>query len=190
VISTHNLQGRNLQLLHSENVFYATLTEQSDANSNQQPEGFKVRHATHRATRLGNNGNNTGYNAGVPQGTVTSPILFNILINSLPDIILSIKGIRMKLFADNVIIWVNGKSPTELEKTMRRALTRLKKWTEDNGLTINASKTTYDFYTTAHQVPEIQLYLGNDKIEYCENPTYLKISRQKTKREITYLPNC
>jgi hypothetical protein len=62
---------------------------------------------------------------------------------------------------------------------MNRALARLKKWTEDNGLTINASKTTYDFYTTAHQVPEIQLYLGNDKIEYCENPTYLGITLDK-----------
>jgi hypothetical protein len=59
---------------------------------------------------------------------------------------------------------------------MNRALARLKKWTEDNRLTINASKTTYDFYTTAHQVPEIKLYLGNDKIEYCGNPTYLGIT--------------
>jgi hypothetical protein len=66
----------------------------------------------------------------------------------------------MKLFADDVIIWVSGKSHTKLERTMNRALARLKKWTEDNGLTINASKTTYDLYTTAHQVPEIQLYLG------------------------------
>jgi hypothetical protein len=84
----------------------------------------------------------------------------------------------MKLFADDVIIWVSGKCHTELERTMNRALARLKKWTEDNGLTINASKTTYDFYfyTTTHQVPEIQIYLGNDKIEYCENPTYLGIT--------------
>jgi hypothetical protein len=82
----------------------------------------------------------------------------------------------MKLFADYVIIWVSGKSHTELERIMNRALARLKKLTEDNGLTINASKITYDFYTTAHQVPEIQLYLGNDKIEYCENPTYLGIT--------------
>jgi hypothetical protein len=59
---------------------------------------------------------------------------------------------------------------------MNLALARLKKWTEENGLTIIASKTTYDFHTTAHQVLEIELYLGNDKIEYCENPTYLGIT--------------
>jgi hypothetical protein len=77
----------------------------------------------------------------------------------------------MKLFAD-VIIGISGKSHTKLVNAMSLASTRFKKWTEDNGLTINASKTTYYFYTTAHQVPEIQLYLGNDKIAYCENPTY------------------
>jgi hypothetical protein len=114
-------------------------------------------------------------NAGVPQGTLTSPILFNILINSLPDI-LNIEGIRIKLFADDVIIWISGKTHPKLTRTINLALARLKKWTEENGLTINASKTTYGFYTTAHQVPEIELYLGNDKIEYCENPTYLGIT--------------
>jgi hypothetical protein len=54
VTSTHNLRGRNLQLLHSENGFYATRTAQADADSNQQPESSNVRHATHSTTRLGN----------------------------------------------------------------------------------------------------------------------------------------
>jgi hypothetical protein len=63
------------------------------------------------------------------------------------------------LFADDVIIWISGKSHQKLTRTMNLALARLKKWTEENGLTINASKTTYDFNTTAHQVPEIELYL-------------------------------
>jgi hypothetical protein len=116
-------------------------------------------------------------NAGIPQGTVTSPILFNTLINSLPDSILIIDGIRIKLFAGDVIIWISGKSHQKLTRTMNLALARLKKWTEENGLTINASKTTHHFYTTAHQVPEIELCLGNDKIKYwCENPTYLGIT--------------
>jgi hypothetical protein len=34
-------------------VIYATLTAQADADSNQQPESSKARHATHSATRLG-----------------------------------------------------------------------------------------------------------------------------------------
>jgi hypothetical protein len=51
----------NLQLLHSENGFYTTLTAQADADSNQQPESSKVRHATHSATRLGNFRRNTKF---------------------------------------------------------------------------------------------------------------------------------
>jgi hypothetical protein len=53
VTSTHNLRGMNLQLLHSENGFYAILTVQADADSNQQTASSKIRHATHSATRLG-----------------------------------------------------------------------------------------------------------------------------------------
>jgi hypothetical protein len=72
-------------------------------------------------------------NAGVPQGTVTSPIIFNISKNSLPDSILCIEGIRMNnLFAGDVIIWISGKSHTKLVNAMNLALVRLKKWTEDN----------------------------------------------------------
>jgi hypothetical protein len=125
--------------------------------------------------------------AGVPQGTVTCPLLFNILINILPGSILSIEGKRMMLFADDIIIWVSGKSHTKLERNMYRALATLKKWTEDNGLTINTSKTMYDFYATAHQVPEIQLYLGNDKIEYCENSTYLGITLERKLKGKSYI---
>jgi hypothetical protein len=42
------LPGRNLQLLHSENGFYATLTAQADTDSNQQPE-FLGQYAIHTA---------------------------------------------------------------------------------------------------------------------------------------------
>jgi hypothetical protein len=71
---------------------------------------------------------------------------------------------------------------------MNLVLVRLKKWTEeDNGLTIDASKTTYDFYTTAHHISKIQLYLGNDKIAYCENPTYLGIILDKKLKGKSYI---
>jgi hypothetical protein len=48
-----HLEGRYLQLLQSKNGFYAILTAQADADSNQQTAGPKVSHTTHSATRLG-----------------------------------------------------------------------------------------------------------------------------------------
>jgi len=52
VTSTQTLRGRNLQLLQSENSFYATIAAQADADSNKQSDSPKVRHATHSAKRL------------------------------------------------------------------------------------------------------------------------------------------
>jgi hypothetical protein len=49
----HLASKESIQLMHSENGFYAILAAQADADSNQQTASSNVKHATHSATRLG-----------------------------------------------------------------------------------------------------------------------------------------
>jgi hypothetical protein len=43
-------------------------------------------------------------------------------------------------------------------------------------LTVNTSKTTFDYYTLKHTIPKFNLTLRNNTINYSPNPTYLGIT--------------
>ena len=113
---------------------------------------------------------------GVPQGTVTSPMLFNVLINDLPEALKAVPEIKVKMFADDVIIWTSGYDTNDMEITMNKALRILQNWVTENELTVNTSKTTYDFFTLKRTVPDFQLHLGDKKIEHKPNSVYLGIT--------------
>jgi hypothetical protein len=81
-------------------------------------------------------------------------MLFNVLINELPDALKTVPGIKVKMFADDVIIWISGSDPAELESRMNLALQKLHDWVKEYKLTVNTSKskTTYDYYTLKHTI--------------------------------------
>lgn len=83
---------------------------------------------------------------GTPQGAVISPLLANIYLDPL-DHLTAAKGIQMVRYADDFVILC----PSEPEA--RQALDLVKRWVEENGLTLhpdktrllNAEKASFDF---------------------------------------------
>jgi hypothetical protein len=114
---------------------------------------------------------------GVPQGTGTSPMFFNIFIDYLPDALKTVPGIKLKMFADDVIIWVCGSDPAELESLMNLALQKLHEWVKENVLTVYTSKTTYDYCTPKHTIPKFNLTLGNNTTTTVQIPHILVSTR-------------
>ncbi|GFX16730.1 putative RNA-directed DNA polymerase from transposon X-element [Trichonephila clavipes] len=86
---------------------------------------------------------------GLPQGTVISPILFNIFINDLPDLLASDGLTNTALFADDLAIWCSTpkRDQSKLNTILNLTLERLHLWCIENNMTVNLKKTTCQFFT-------------------------------------------
>ncbi|GFX99344.1 putative rna-directed dna polymerase from transposon bs [Trichonephila clavipes] len=78
---------------------------------------------------------------GLPQGTVISPILFNIFINDLPDLLASDGLTNTALFADDLAIWCSTpkKDQSKLNTILNLTLERLHLWCIENNMTSDVS---------------------------------------------------
>lgn len=72
--------------------------------------------------------------AGTPQGAVISPLLANIYLHPLDELMLR-HGYRMVRFADDFVVLCKSREEAEA------ALAEIRRWVEDNGLRLNSSKT-------------------------------------------------
>ncbi|GFX80484.1 uncharacterized protein LOC103524116 [Trichonephila clavipes] len=78
---------------------------------------------------------------GLPQGTVISPILFNIFINDLPDLLASDGLTNTALFADDLAIWCSTpkRDQSKLNTILNLTLERLHLWCIENNMTSDVS---------------------------------------------------
>ena len=77
---------------------------------------------------------------GVPQGSILGPLLFLLYIN---DLSLSSSKIFTLLFADDSNLFLSGKNPNELVKTMNNEIIKIIDWLKVNKLSLNIDKTHY-----------------------------------------------
>ena len=82
-------------------------------------------------------------NRGVPQGSGISPILFIMLLTTLPKI----DPVKSEEFADDVCYSMTSGNIGECEFLLQPAINRFLEWAEKTGLTINASKTKSMLFT-------------------------------------------
>ena len=93
----------------------------------------------------------TSCSRGVPQGSVLGPLLFLLYTRKVPEVLSATKTIKSVLFADDILIYCSGKTPTTLAACLSEAATRLGTWLAERGLCINVNKTKAMLLPPKHQ---------------------------------------
>ena len=76
---------------------------------------------------------------GVPQGGVLSVALFAVAINDIGDELP--RAVGRSLFVDDLAVWYSASSARHTARQLQLAVTRLEKWSKENGLRFSTAKT-------------------------------------------------
>ena len=83
---------------------------------------------------------------GCPQGGVLSPILWNIVVDEIIELLNS-SGIYCQGYADDIVILIKGKHLNTMSELLNNAFRKIESWCVDKGLTVNPSKTELVLFT-------------------------------------------
>ena len=114
---------------------------------------------------------------GVVQGGVISPLLFNILIDSITGVIP--RRVSIAIYADDCTIWVQGRNIPGLFRQIQQALNRIGEWSLQYGFTFSASKSKAVLFRRGRRRLDLNtlplLKLNNETIPLEEHVKYLGI---------------
>ena len=113
---------------------------------------------------------------GVPQGSVLGPFLFLVYIN---DIQLCVDKCALNLYADDTVLFYDGKDYTGLYGTVNKELEIVVEWLDINRLKLNVMKSKGMLIETKNKVNNgnsgNHITLNGDQVEFVDKFKYLGI---------------
>ncbi len=116
---------------------------------------------------------------GSPQGGVLSPLIWNLIMDSL---LTTFKGEAVKVlgYADDILVYIIGKSPSVMAEMIEKSLDRVIEWGRVNGLSFNPSKTSMVLFTRNRRPIDISVRLDGTALELKDSFKYLGIEIHKS----------
>lgn len=116
---------------------------------------------------------------GTPQGGILSPLVWNLIIDSLLRNF-SNGPVKAIGYADDTLLYVTGVDPVVMASFMQEALDHTMNWGQENGLSFNPTKTTTVLFTRSRRrVREPKLLMDGKPLEYSDDMKYLGVLIQK-----------
>ena len=120
---------------------------------------------------------------GVPQGSILGPLLFLIYFNDFEN---CLNNSRTLMFADDTVVYVEGKKKDDIEKLLNNDLQRISSYFQTNQLVINLKKgkTESMVFGTAKRLSscgkKLTLYFNEKEIQTTETYKYLGTTLDST----------
>ena len=123
---------------------------------------------------------------GSPQGGILSPLVWNLIMDSLLCTFNDSDPVRVIGYADDILLYINGNDPATMKNLMQKTLKKVDEWGLAKGLTFSPEKSMATMFERNRKtVNEPILYMGNQTLKYSDRITYLGMTITK---RLTWTP--
>ncbi len=116
---------------------------------------------------------------GSPQGGVLSPLIWNLIMDSLLSTFEK-DPVKVLGYADDILLYVIGKVPYTLANIIQPTLDRVLEWGKMNGLTFNPAKTSMVMFTRSRKMTVPDVYMEGTRLEPRDSFKYLGVEIQQS----------
>ncbi len=118
-------------------------------------------------------------NRGSPQGGVLSPLIWNLIMDSLLSSF-SKGPVKALGYADDILLYIIGNTISTLEDLIQPELDRVLDWGQTNGLSFNPAKTSMVLFTRSRKIEKPKIKLGTVALELKDSFKYLGVEIHKS----------
>jgi ribonuclease HI len=112
---------------------------------------------------------------GSPQGGVLSPLIWNVIMNTLLTQF-RVGPVKAIGYADDIMLLITGKDIGSMTDLMQKAINKVASWGDDNGLTFNPSKTQAMLFGFQYKKQTKPLHIKGVNVSYTDSMKYLGLT--------------